>query len=508
MNNDSTGGPLMIKKVLILLTALAIVFTSFDILPVGAAEAVKPDVPKFKVEVSGDESVFTFTISKTLNADGYRIYAKEPGSSKYRIVATIKKNGKKARTYTYSPFNPGNYTFKIKAYHKNRKSKVWSDTSAVKKITVKSDIFSRVPVGIRFAEGIRTDFKQDMEEPGGSDKNKYKLEYEVDEGLEDAEIRMFIVNSDGTRTTDRTPFTYDDVQASVGFFEQGECYAVLYAFGKSADVNLRNPLARSEKLKLRAVDENGNSVVKYADITFKNGYAYFGTAPTELVTDKALKAKIIATTADHGVFTYKGEKYIYDDKFDVGPFKYVPAEWRILEQTDDYVLLMNNCIIGGGGYDGWREAKTTTWKTSCLYYMLNRYNDYTKSERTFDPLLKIPADNVLIEMDICGVKTKVGIPTVELLTDKGYGFSTSKGADSNRVVTPSKHYDIITNHKATRGSLKLYGMYWVANEKAGETICVDQNGKILVGPFECNVYELGVVNVIKVDLTHCNVINE
>ena len=180
----------MSKKVLIIMMALVMVFSSFNTQTVYAGEAVKPDVPKFKVKVSEDESLFTFTISKTSNADGYRIYAKEPGSSKYRTVATIKKNGKKARTYKYSPFNPGQYTFK------------------------------------------------------------------------------------------------------------------------------------------------------------------------------------------------------------------------------------------------------------------------------------------------------------------------------SRIVSPSKFYDIVTNHNATRHGLKLFGCYWVANEKAGETICVDQNGKILVGEFDCNVYEIGVVNVIKVDLKLCNIINK
>ena len=496
----------MSKKILVLLVALATLLSAFGTLPVRAAEAVKPDVPEFELQVSKDESTFTFMISKTANADGYRIYAKEPGSAKYRTVATLKKNGKKARTYTYSPFNPGKYIFRIKAYHKTGKSKTWSNVSATKKVTVKSDIFSRVPVGIRFVEGIRTIFKSDLEEPGGSDKNKCKLEYEVDEGLENADIRLYIVNADGTRAKD-APFTYNDWEASVGYSHMGECYAVLYAFSKSADVDLRNPLARSEKLLLRAVDENGNTTAKYCDITFKNGYAYFGTAPTELVTDKTLKAKILATTADHGRYTYNGETYRYDDHDDIGPLRYVPAEWRILEKTDDYALLMNNCIIGGGGYDGWREAKTTTWGTSCLYYMLNRPNDYTKEERTFGPLLQID-ERALLEMDICGVKTRIGIPTVEMLTNKAYGFSTSAEADKNRIVAPSKNYDLSTNHNATRSGLKLYGIYWVANEKAGQAVCVDQNGKILVGKFECNVYEIGVVNVIKVDLKHCNVIDK
>lgn len=495
------------RKILILLAALAAGFLAFNMRPALAAETVKPDVPEFGLQVSEDESTFTFTISKTANADGYRIYAKEPGSSKYRIVTTIKRTGKKARTYTYSPFNPGKYSFKIKAYHKNGKSKVWSDASVIKKVTVKSDILSRVPIGISFAEDVRTEFLWSNEVPGGSDRNRYKFEYVCDEGLEDAEVRLFIVNADGTRAND-APFNYDDFEKTIGATRMGECYAVLYAFSKSADVNFRNPLARSEKIKLAAVDENGNTSPKYADITFKNGYAYFGTAPTELITDKSLKAKILASPSDHGILTYNGDEYRYDDHDDYGPFKYVPAEWRILEQTDDYVLLMNNVIVGGGGYDGYKEVKTTTWKTSCLYYMLNRPNDYTKSERTFGPILKLGDERALLEMDICGQKTKIGIPTVEMLTNKAYGFSTSKSADKNRIVPPSSNYELCTNHKATRHGLILYGVYWAANEKAGETVCVDQNGKILVGEFDCNVYEIGVVNVIKVDLKSCNVFYE
>ncbi|MCR4721573.1 MAG: hypothetical protein K5655_07600, partial [Lachnospiraceae bacterium] len=155
-------------------------------------------------------------------------------------------------------------------------------------------------------------------------------------------------------------------------------------------------------------------------------------------------------------------------------------------------------------YDGYRETKTTTWKTSSLYYMLNEPNNYKKEERTFWPKTKI-VERVLIEMDICGTKAKFGIPTLEMLTNKDYGFSTSKDADKNRVVEPSKIYDLVVNHKATRHGVILYGMYWVANEKPGETILVDQNGKIRVGEFDCNVYEFGVVNVIKVNLKFCNV---
>ena len=74
----------MTKKILVLLIALATLFTSFNALPVQADEAVKPAAPKFKLKISEDESLITITISKNADADGYRIYAKEPGIGKIR----------------------------------------------------------------------------------------------------------------------------------------------------------------------------------------------------------------------------------------------------------------------------------------------------------------------------------------------------------------------------------------------------------------------------------------
>lgn len=497
------------KKTAIFIILTIITLALFNKTPALAAETITPDTPAFTISVSEHEELFTFTIQKTANADGYRIYAKEPGSKKYRIIATIKKSGKAERNYTYSPFNPGKYSFKIKAYHKNGSKKTWSKPSSVVKFNIQNDVFSRVPVGIRFAEDTKTEFRCGGDSIGETEDNPYTFEYECDEKYKDAQIMLCIVNADGTLRDD-IPFLIDYYDHTLVATRMGEAYAVLYAFGKSTDVNLRNPLARSEKILLKSMDENGNTAPpepKYADITFKDGYAYFGYAPVEYVSDKNLKAKILATPADMSEHEYNGDRYFYDAKDDLGPFKYVPAEWRVLKKTDDYALLMSNYIINGGGYDGYQETKTTTWKTSCLYYMLNDSHNYTKSEKTFGSKLEV-SDRVLMEMDICGQKTKLGIPTVEMLTNKKYGFSTSKSADTNRIVEPSKLYDLGTNHKATRNGISLYGLYWVANEKAGEAVCVDQKGNILIGKLACNVYEIGVVNVVKVDLKHCNVYNE
>ena len=60
----------MIKKVLALLMALATLLAASGNLSAQAADTIKPEIPEFGLKVSEDESTFTFTISKTANADG------------------------------------------------------------------------------------------------------------------------------------------------------------------------------------------------------------------------------------------------------------------------------------------------------------------------------------------------------------------------------------------------------------------------------------------------------
>ena len=60
-------------------------------------------------------------------------------------------------------------------------------------------------------------------------------------------------------------------------------------------------------------------------------------------------------------------------------------------------------------------------------------------------------DRVLMEMKIGGVKCKRAIPTIEVLTNKKYGFSTSWEADKNRIVKP-----FITH--CSKGSASVIGL--------------------------------------------------
>nr|MCR5638822.1 hypothetical protein [Lachnospiraceae bacterium] len=323
--------------------------------------------------------------------------------------------------------------------------------------------------------------------------------------LKDAVIKLRLVDKDGNLVSE-APANVDPNECTLFVSRLGTFYIALFAYKNEDDAeNHRNPIAMSEILQIKSVNEKGETgeeVVTYADITFKNGYAYFGEAPLEFVTDKALTAKIAASPHDHEVYEYNGERYTYDSKDVKGAFKYVPIEWRVLKKTDKYALLMTNSIIKGGGYDGFAERNTTTWKNSCLYYMLNDRNNYKKSEITYSPVTDI-CDRVLITMKLGGVETKIGIPTVDLLTKAEYGFSTSKDADKNRIVKPSVYYS-----KTTNNNVGSYANYWVVNKTAGKAITVDKNGKINEGTYKCNVYEIGTVLVVKVNLELCNVIEK
>ena len=95
-----------------------------------------PARPVIGVKVSNKGKI-TVTIDKNADASGYRIYVKKPGSSKYKKLKTIKKNGNKVRKYSFTPSEPGEYSFKVKAYSKNDGEKVWSKTSKAVKAVVR-----------------------------------------------------------------------------------------------------------------------------------------------------------------------------------------------------------------------------------------------------------------------------------------------------------------------------------------------------------------------------------
>ncbi len=95
----------------------------------------KPAKPVISALASNDGSI-TISIGKTEGVSGYRIYVKEPGSNKYVKLKTVKKNGTKVRTYTFTPANAGKYSFKVKAYNKSGNKKKWSSASKAVKVNI------------------------------------------------------------------------------------------------------------------------------------------------------------------------------------------------------------------------------------------------------------------------------------------------------------------------------------------------------------------------------------
>ena len=107
-----------------------------DCLTISDGAGVIPDKPEIEARRNADGSI-TITIYKTENASGYRIYVKKPGSKKYVKLKTVKKNGKKVRTYTFEPDAAGKYTFKVKAYNKSSGKTVWGSAGKAVKVTAK-----------------------------------------------------------------------------------------------------------------------------------------------------------------------------------------------------------------------------------------------------------------------------------------------------------------------------------------------------------------------------------
>ena len=467
--------------------------------------------PKITVTVSEELESAQIKIAKTKNADGYRIYVSEPDNQPFRKIASVKKNGKKVRKYTYTEHKVGTYKIKVKAYATVNGKKITSAYSETVKFDLAPNFLKKFPVGIRFVGDPKTEFRLGGKGKGETDKKPYNFEYEVDEEYKDAYVVPRTLAEDGTEAYGAC-FGVTD-KGGIYANRMGEAYLALFAFERQEDAyDINNAVAVSEKIKLRSVNEEGKTglePIKYADITFKKGFAYFGEAASELVKDTTLANKIVkeGDYDGYGHIVYKDVEYSYDAQDKKGPFRTVPIEWRILEKTDEYALLMTNSILDGGGYDGFDDRKTTQWKTSCMYYGLNSQNGYPKKEKSYTTDTRMN-DRVLMEMKIGGVKCKRAIPTIEVLTNEKYGFSTSWDADKNRIVEPSDHYDQCTNHRATRNGFSIYGPYWVVNEKTGQTVIVDTTGKIWEGKLDCNVYEIGCVQMIKVDLTLCNVYEE
>jgi len=475
-----------------------------------ASAATKPGKPTFDSSVSDDASAIKLTININDNTSGYKIWVREPGSDSFTKAGYVKKSGKKARTFSYDIDETGDYFFKIRAYLKVDGKKVWGKTSSISRVVVAKGNLD-VPVLIGVKEKPAESYVCGGPGVGESDTSLFVFEPIVDESIKDSILRLEPITESGTFDND-VPAYIENETLAFGVNRMGVINLVIYAYENDGDANTHtNPIARSEVFRIMSVGANENSGGAdgaTTEIVFDGDKAYFGYAPSTLVTDKALKSKIISAPEDHGVHTYEGERYSYDSHDDLGPFKIEPVRWRVINRTKKYALLITDEILNGGGYDGWRTDKTTTWPTSCLYYMLNDRNNYKEEEITYWPVLERVDENVLMEMEVGGTKCKFALPTLDVLTNTKYGFKSSTDADKARIIKPSDYYTKTTNNNAVVAGNKVFGYYWVINEEKGKTIVVDTTGKIHKGYFVPNVYEIGVVVMIKVDLTKCEVVEK
>lgn len=107
-----------------------------------SAASTKPAKPGTPVIVGeqvyddGDLLNIRVTISETSNASGYQIYLKSPGSTKFKKVKTLKKNGKQARECQIDCLEAGDYQVRVRAYHKKNKKTVKGDYSNTLNITL------------------------------------------------------------------------------------------------------------------------------------------------------------------------------------------------------------------------------------------------------------------------------------------------------------------------------------------------------------------------------------
>ncbi len=119
-----------IMYVTLLVIVLGVVSTNVRV----HAASVKVGKPSISTK-TGDNSI-TISISKTNNAEGYRIYYKAPGSSKYQKEKTLTQKGSKERSYTMKVSKSGEYVFKVRAYKNSNNKTIWGKYSKACKINI------------------------------------------------------------------------------------------------------------------------------------------------------------------------------------------------------------------------------------------------------------------------------------------------------------------------------------------------------------------------------------
>lgn len=487
-------------------TAITIAFCllggafSFDAaIPVSAAKksataSAKPARASFTAKVTSAGDSVKFYIDPTDRADGYRIYMKAPRSEKYSLAKTLRKDGSVKRSYTLKKLSDGVYSFKVRAYRVIDGKKVFGSYSPalsieILPITDLPSLIARTPELLEFSSPM-----QFLVEEDASKIHPCNYGCQLKRGSElpvnNPVYRLYAIDYDEKSFIDDTPVPVDSVAMSVTpCMEPKQLSLMIFAFASEEDAARRvKPIARTARLDIQI----GEQIVKYADITFKNGYAYFGSYPQSKVSDKTLSAALDKawTSCTSQILNYKGENYIYSE---YGKYwcKSEPVEWIILDGSadSDTVTLMSSKVLLECGYSSWDGYEAGgLWKDSFVRNLLNGYNAHFKNIWTFDFF------NVLFEGDTCRVL-----------------LEQSAGKCNDKVLLPSK--DQLSKLNASQRILKASDLaikadkkgYWcIDSDGKGNITAVDSNGKFTAYKAYSQDGQ-GYVPVIKVDLKHCNI---
>lgn len=525
---------LRISRIFIALTLLMIFCVSFlPLIPASAKSnaSAKSDLsaksdstsatvakPKFSVKKTSAGNGVKLTISKTAGAEGYRVYMKMPGTEKYKLVKTIKKDGMAKRSYTRKKLADGTYEFKIRACHSDADGKtVWDGYSDAQKVIIRTgkslhEEILTTPEVLEFVNAMGLI----STEAGKDNKTEINPIYYDIQPKKDAELpgnlvyRLYAIKEDESDYDINPDVSFDETSCSIlprrGY--SGELCLMAFAYVSEEDAVAHiNPVACTGhfRIMMGQFDNNGNpdnpagppvgepEQIKYADITFKNGYAYFGSYPQKKVTDSTDIAALnkLAASGNSQIITYNGSKYIYADSSKIW-CKEAPVEWIILKGSaeSDSVTLMSSKVLLECGFSSWKGFEAGgTWKDSFVRNHLNGYSG------RFDNIWSFDFFGVLFEGNIQRVL-----------------MEQTCGDCSDKVLLPSKKQ--LSKLTATERIRKASDLCKKADNKG--YWCVDSDGKgnitAVTPKGEFTTYKAycqdgqGYVPVIKVDLTQCNVI--
>lgn len=116
------------KKFTVMFLALVMIFTTsgFGTVSTKADEITVPrisisesvtSVKKPSISVKTNGNSITLSIKKNIDAEGYYVYVKKKGDTKYTLLTVIEQDGSKKRKYTVNGLENGTYYIRVKAFN-------------------------------------------------------------------------------------------------------------------------------------------------------------------------------------------------------------------------------------------------------------------------------------------------------------------------------------------------------------------------------------------------------